>query len=168
MTASHDVQIAQLARQVRELRDIEEIRELVARYHSACDGTLEKGTHRDPEAIADLFTPDGVWDVPGGPFAGRAEIIAKARELQSIVWIIHIVANPVVAVDGDVARGEFKGFVRSRRSVTSPPGWSIGIYRTRTVRTLHGWRFQKLTWEYLVNHGDEIGDSAEFIRPDVR
>ncbi len=156
MTTQATSQLDELARQVRELRDVEEIRLLIARYHAASDGTLATGTHRDPQAIADLFTPDGVWNVPGGPFTGPTEILAKARELQSIPSIVHVPVVHMLTVDGDVARGEFKCVAASRRSPTSPPSWSIGTYHTVAVRTPQGWRLQELSWEHLVKHDPPI------------
>lgn len=168
MAASHEAQIHELARQVNELRDIEEIRTLIARYHSASDGTLETGTHQNPDEIAELFAPDGVWNVQGGSFTGRAEIVAKARQLQSIPAIVHVPVVHAVAIDGAVARSEFKCIVSSRRSVTSPPSWSVGIYRAVTVRTPQGWRFQELTWEHLVRPDAGIAGPDEVTRPEVR
>jgi hypothetical protein len=51
-----------------------------------------------------------VWDVTAKqpPPTSRAEIAALARQLQAILWIVHVVVNPVVDVDGDSATGEFK------------------------------------------------------------
>jgi hypothetical protein len=144
---------------ITALEDAEAVRQLVARYHLACDGWDERGTHRDVAAIAALFTPDGVWDVPAqqdGVFAGdarlriagRAAIMDFARGLQAIPWIIHFVVNPLVAVDGDSASGAFKGFVRFKGAGTDPV-WVCGIYRVEAMRTPDGWCFSRLAWDHL-------------------
>jgi hypothetical protein len=158
--------LAELARQMREMQDIEAVRVLVARYHLACDGTAETGTHRDPASIAALFAADAVWDIPGGPYTGHSQITAKARELQRIEWIIHLVVNPIVTVDGDTAHGQFKGFVRTRKSAMAQAQWSIGHYYVDAVRTSEGWRFTRLGWDYLIEQGVERGKPA--IDPGAR
>jgi hypothetical protein len=133
------------------LADIEAVRLLMARYHQACDGWDADGTHRDPDAIADLFADDGVWDVTPQQAAavGREQIAERARELQAIAWIVHFVVNPIVEVDGDTARGDFKGIVRIRMTETSRPFWLLGIYRALAARTRAGWRLSSLSFERL-------------------
>lgn len=136
---------------VRRLEDIEAVRRLMAQYHRACDGWDEAGSHKDPQAIADLFTDDGVWGIPAQhPFArGRAEIAALAERLQSIDWIVHFVVNPIVEIDGDAATAEFKGIVRIQPDAGRAAGWTMGVYRAACRRTPGGWRFRSLDWDTL-------------------
>ena len=137
---------------IRRLEDIEEIRLLMARYHMACDGWTDAGTHKDPVAIADLFTDDGVWDIPVPRPApqGRARILETGKQLQAMNWIVHFVVNPIVEVDGDTATALFKGIVRSRQTADAVPGWGMGIYRAECARTADGWRFRSLAWETVA------------------
>ena len=137
---------------LRNIEDLEAVRLLTARYHQMCDGWDAAGTDKDPKAIAELFTEDGVWNVLSHrhqpPAQGRAAIEAQAKALQSIYWILHCVVNPVVEIDGDSAGAEFEGFVR----VPSPESssdvfWLVGITRRCVDRTLDGWRFRSLDWE---------------------
>lgn len=159
MTSAVTNELAALRTELRALRDAEEIRLLVADYHLACDGWDARGTHRDVGAIAALFTPDGVWDVPtqeDGVFAGGARTLITGRSaieefaqgLQAISWIMHLVVNPVVKVSGDTASGQFKGFVRFKGDGNDPV-WVCGIYRIETQRTAEGWRFSRLAWDHL-------------------
>lgn len=141
---------------VRRLEDIEAVRLLMARYHQECDGWDDQGTHKRPESITDLFTEDGVWDIPKpagattqAPAVGREQIVALAKELQSIQWIFHFVVNPIVEVDGDTVTGEFKGLVRMQSKQSAPSGWGLGIYRADVARTHQGWKFRSLAWETL-------------------
>ncbi len=138
-----------LEEQLRTLADIEDVRVLMARYHQACDGWDERGTHRDPDVIAALFTDDGVWDVTAEqpPPTGRADIVALARKLQAIPWIVHAVLNPIVEIHGDRAVGEFKGILRVKLEDTAPLVWSLGLYRLTARRTPDGWRIASLSWE---------------------
>lgn len=141
---------------LRRLEDIEAVRLLMARYHQECDGWGADGTHRRPDAIADLFIDDGVWGIPKPegattevPAVGRDQIMALAEELQAVDWIVHFVVNPVVEVDGDAATAEFKGIVRMRGTPSAPAGWALGIYRADAVRAAEEWRFRSLSWETL-------------------
>lgn len=141
---------------IRRLEDLEELRLLMARYHLCCDGWDEAGTHRDPEAIAALFTSEGSWGIPHPrgstlpvPVVGHAQVGALARELQSMHWIVHFVVNPVIEVEGDSARGEFKGIVRVQYCADGPAGWGLGIYRFEASRTPAGWRFSRLDFDTL-------------------
>ena len=59
------------ATKVRWLVDIEEIKQLKARYAAACDDDYA------PDAIAELFTEDAIWD---GGFMGYAETRSGIRE----------------------------------------------------------------------------------------
>jgi hypothetical protein len=139
---------------LRRLEDIEALRALMARYHVLCDGGHGRGTHPDPDAIAELFTEDGEWDETTRQPApkGRAEIAAMARELQAVAWIVHSAVNPLIVVEGDTATGEFKGVLRVKLGESSPVVGVVGIYRMVAARTPDGWRFRSLAWE-PVTHG---------------
>lgn len=136
---------------IRRLEDIEAVRVLMARYQQACDGWRGEGTHRDPAAIAELFTEDGIWDVTAREPApcGHEAIAALAKDLQVVPWIVHMVLNPIVDVDGDVATAQFKALTRVKRGGSSEPMWSLGNYRAVASRTLQGWRFRSLLFEPL-------------------
>lgn len=100
-----------LEERLQAVEDMLAVQQLMAFYHNAVDGWDERGTHKDPEAIAALFTEDGVWDVTAREPAptGRAEVAQLAKDLQAVPWVIHTVVNPIVSPDGDEATGEFKG-----------------------------------------------------------
>ena len=53
-----------LEAKIQRLLDIEDIKQLKARYAIACDDDYQ------PDALAELFTEDAVWD---GGFMGYAE-----------------------------------------------------------------------------------------------
>jgi hypothetical protein len=136
---------------VRHLEDTEAIRVLMARYHQLCDGWTAEGSHKNPEAISELFTEDGAWAVGPTPIVGRAAIAEQARRLQkAIPWIVHFFTNPVVSISGDQASGEFKGQVRVRREGRTVAGVILGVYRAQLVRQDAGWLFSSLTWERIL------------------
>ena len=141
-----------LEERLQAVEDMLAVQQLMAFYHNAVDGWDERGTHKDPEAIAALFTEDGVWDVTAREPAptGRAEVAQLAKDLQAVPWVIHTVVNPIVSPDGDEATGEFKGILRVARTPGAPLEWSIGRYRLRARRTPDGWRIASLSWEPMT------------------
>ncbi|MCH9828726.1 MAG: nuclear transport factor 2 family protein [Gammaproteobacteria bacterium] len=68
-----------LEQRVQALEDREAVIKLKARYVNINDGGWEGPTHTDPNAIAQMFTEDGVWD--GLPHVAYAEGLEQIREL---------------------------------------------------------------------------------------
>jgi hypothetical protein len=149
---------------LQRLEDVESVRRLMATYHELCDGWTEAGTHKDPAAIAGLFTEDGEWAVTARqpPPKGPEQIASMARELQAIPWIVHFVVNPVVDVYGDTANGTFKGVIRRRHHAEDPLSWNMGLYRLHAVRTANGWRMKRLDWESML--AAKPFDPADLLR----
>lgn len=80
---------------VRRLEDIEAVRHLKLRYAALCDDSYR------PEALAALFTPDGVWDggEAYGVYRGREEIAGYWRACaDSIPFAIHLILNHIVEI----------------------------------------------------------------------
>ena len=92
--------IADLAARVAVVEARQEIADLITRYGPAIDAG-------DAEAVARLWTPDGVYDVDTGLLRGRDEIAAMVRGGMHRDYLsrgcAHIVEPPQVIVDGDVA-----------------------------------------------------------------
>ena len=94
--------LAELQERITRLEDIEAIKQLKARYCEICDHE-----NYDADAMASLFTEDGIWDGEG---VGKAEGREAIRELfagfpNRVAGAQHIVANPLIEVDGDRAHG---------------------------------------------------------------
>ena len=118
--------------------DIEEIKQLKARYALACDNDY------DPDALADLFTEDAVWD---GGFMGRAEtrdgirtFFANASSV--VAFAVHGVSNPLIEVAGDTAKGRW--YLHQPMVLHGEGGcfWFCAQYEDDYVRTDDGWKFQ--------------------------
>ena len=129
-----------LEERIRTLEDIERIKQLKARYAAACDDNY------DAEAIAALFTIDGVWD--GGPM-GKAEgreAIAKffSRVSEFFPFAIHNVMNPIIDVDGDHATGQWYLIQPATMAKGNQAVWLAGSYNDRYVRVGEDWMFQHL------------------------
>jgi uncharacterized protein (TIGR02246 family) len=119
---------------------------LKARYARACDDGY------DPDRIAELFVPDGVWD--GGELFGRAEGREAihshfAGAARRITWALHFTLNPLieVAADGETATGTWYLWQPCIRQRSTGPvmSWLAGTYADSYRRTGEGWRFHTVT-----------------------
>lgn len=147
--------IAQLEERLRVLEDVRAVEQLATRYHTLCDGGWSGPSHADPDALADLWTPDGVYriNVARPPCRGRDEIRAQFVRLQtSMPWILHTFTNTDVRVTGDRAVGVFKGIAYYRRVGQSHI--VVGTYTGEFVRTAGGWRFG--SWVADLAHGSVL------------
>jgi uncharacterized protein (TIGR02246 family) len=117
------------------------VRNLVARVALYADGP-------DVDAYVDLFTPDAVWDMPGAPRKGHAEIRAGSEERRAAGQIgpgsntRHVVSTVAVRVDGDgaVADSYWQFYVDTS---TEPRLQLMGSYHDELVRTPAGWRLSR-------------------------
>ena len=91
---------------ITRLEDLEAIKQLKARYCEICDDD------HDPERITGIFTEDGIWEGRGiGRAVGHQEIRALFRRFQkTISFSQHMTMNPVIEVDGDMAKGTWYFF----------------------------------------------------------
>ena len=104
-------ELASLRTRVETSESILQIHALKARYADLVDRRFSKGKVVDQDTlagiardIADLFTPDGVWD--GGPglgvATGRAAIIDRL-ERPTLTFSRHLFVKPLIEVRGDRA-----------------------------------------------------------------
>jgi ketosteroid isomerase-like protein len=140
------------------LEDREDLIKLKARYVNYNDGGWQGPTHTDPDAVADMFVEDGIWD--GSPNAGYAkghdEIRALFEQFRAVKFIIHYVTNPLIEIHGDTATGHWHALVTS-----TMPGdvalWILGLYKEQYVRTARGWKIKVLRFETAVTAPYEVG-----------
>ncbi|MDE0349110.1 MAG: nuclear transport factor 2 family protein [Gammaproteobacteria bacterium] len=130
---------AELQERITRLEDIEAIKQLKARYCEICD---HEGY--DADAMASLFTEDGRWDGEG---VGKAEGREAIRELfagfpKGIAGAQHIVANPLIDVDGDRARGVW--YLIAGVSDGTKSEWGTGRYHEEYVKQNGEWKFRRV------------------------
>jgi hypothetical protein len=137
--------VRELAAKLRRLEDIEEIRQLKHAYCRLLDGGWEPQGPSHMGDLAALFTEDGVWDGrPSSPRAeGHAEIRAMIVSFRPVPFIMHIVTNPTITVDGDSAHGTWD-VVLAMTSPTGQPNLAFGTYDEVYARTAEGWKFRSL------------------------
>ncbi|SEO40911.1 nuclear transport factor 2 family protein [Trujillonella endophytica] len=114
---------------IAEERD--EILQLLYRYNH----TIDDG---DAGAWADTWTEDGVFEgvLPDGArLTGREQLVGFASQVHGMR---HVIANPVVDLDGDAARVRAYVFAIAAGRIIA-----AGAYDDTVVRTAAGWRFAR-------------------------
>ena len=134
-----------LEERVQRLEDIEAIRALKARYCAACDNG------HDPTEIAEVFTPDGIWESPtAGAFEGCEAITAEFEHAGlRISQSQHTVANPRIEVTGDTATGVWYIVALFERPAEPGATWTLGRYHEEYVRLDGRWFIKHLRVEPL-------------------
>ncbi len=101
------------------------------------------------EEAAATFTPDGIWEIPGGAqFQGHAKI--KEGILGFITpmeFLMQMNAPAVIKISGDTATA--RSVIREAgRAKGASEGWEIfGYYADKLVRTKDGWKFTHRVFE---------------------
>jgi len=127
----HDM-LAELAARLRRLEDLEAIRAVVASYGPLVDTG-------DGTAVAELWRPDGVYDVAGnGTWSGRTEIatlvdIAEHQELMN-QGCGHVLSP--IAIDLTCDRATARGYSMVLRNVGTAQVPCFEVYRLAANRWL--------------------------------
>lgn len=126
------------------MSDKEEIRELLARYCFALDAD-------EFDAMAALFTPDGVWETAFGTGTGRAGIVAQARSIAKgdRPRRVHLTTNIVIELDGDTATAR-SNWVLFQNTPDGPAIGSGGAYFDRLVKVDGKWFFRHRTIDRFI------------------
>lgn len=129
-----------LEQRIARLEAIEAIKQLKARYCEICDDD------HNPERIASVFAPDGIWEGAGfGKAQGHDAIRELFRGFQKLIsFSQHNVMNPQIQVDGDRATGSwyFLGPFTFRKNNENK--WLVLRYDDDYVRIDGEWKYQHL------------------------
>ena len=114
------------------------VRNVVARVAQYADGP-------DVDAYVALFTPDAVWDMPGAPRRGHAEIRDGSEERRAAGQIgpgsntRHVVSTMAVRVHNDhaIADSVWQFYVDTN---TAPRLQLMGTYHDELVRMNGEWK----------------------------
>jgi uncharacterized protein (TIGR02246 family) len=117
------------------------VRNLVARVAQYADGP-------DVDAYVALFTADAVWDMPGAPRTGHAEIRAGSEERRAAGQIgpgsntRHVVSTVAVRVHADhaVADSVWQFYVDT---ASAPRLQLMGTYHDELRRVGHDWKLAR-------------------------
>ena len=129
-----------LERRLKVLEDTEEIKVLKRRYCAYCDDTY------DADGIASLFAEDAVWDGGiRGKCEGREEIRSFFQNApQRMPFAIHMVLNPIIEVNGDIAKGTWYLFQPCTWADGNRAIWGSARYDEDYVKVDGHWMFQHL------------------------
>jgi hypothetical protein len=154
-------EVAALRKRVESSEGVLAIQAMKARYGDLVDRRFSAGSVVDAdslahiaEAVAALFTADGVWD--GGPglgvATGRRAIAERLRE-PTLTFSRHFFVNPRIDVgsDGDTARGRWDLLSPCRRADGSSY-WMSGFEDDEYARVDGDWlhRSMKLTTVFMT------------------
>jgi len=143
-----------LDERVRRLEDLLEIQNLQALYARYADRGWV-GAQTDSEALANLFTENGVWSSPKvGTFEGR-QAIREGLGRGTMPFSLHLLLSPQISVEGDEATGTWRALF----ALTSPDKtalWGGGGYEVRYRRTAAGWRIRELRTQsaFMTPYGE--------------
>jgi SnoaL-like domain len=158
-------EVAALRTRVDSSESVLAIQAMKARYGDLVDRRFSAGSVIDPdalahiaEAVAALFTADGVWD--GGPSlgvaTGRRAIAHQLRE-PTLTFSRHFFMNPRIDVDSDgvTARGRWDLLSPCRRA-DGTSYWMSGFEDDEYARVDGDWlhRSMKLTTVFMTPVGE--------------
>jgi ketosteroid isomerase-like protein len=139
-----------MERQVRWLVDRAEIAELLARYAHCIDA-------RDWTGLQDTYAEDGVME-HGTTAVGREGVAGLSeRILTGVASSHHVVDDPSIEIEGDVARTRshyFATHVAVDGTIIRQAG---GWYDCTLRRTDRGWRFTRVTARSGWRTGQGLG-----------
>ncbi len=131
-----------LEERLQVLEDIESIRKLKAAYCAACDDD------HNGDAVASLFVPDGVWQQSGDtPRVGHQQIsdfMFGLRNAGFIARSAHQIFNPVIVVDGDTAKADWRFLMMYTATDEKSFVRIIGRYEDEYARVDGEWKFSSL------------------------
>lgn len=137
---------------INRLEDIEAIKKMKAEYVLACD------ERRWDDAMR-YFTPDAV--VSFGPF-GTFEKLDDLEKFftekmpVTIAFTVHRLANPIIDVSGQMAKGIWYCEIPSTHIPTNKAILQQGTYYDEYVKEANEWRHRKLdlVYSYITEFGE--------------
>ena len=129
-----------LEQRITRLEDIEAIKQLKARYCEICDDM------HNPDRIASLFAPDGIWESPDfGKAAGHAAIEDLFRGFRDMFsFSQHNIMNPIIEVNGDRATGIWYLMGPWTHTDGGKEIWMTARYDDDYVKLDGKWKYQHL------------------------
>lgn len=127
-----------LAERIDRLEQIEALKQLKYRYCAAVDANY------DADAIASMFTEDGVWDGGDlGYYSGREAIRQSFMEPNaSVRWMRHGVINPIIDITNDQARCQWYMWLPKITSDGTSKSFQGGTHIDQCRRVDGRWLFQ--------------------------
>lgn len=130
---------------IQVLEDLEAIKDLLRKYAFYADQNEQKGK-QNVEALAQLFTEDGIWEMPGVAHAeGKEELLVFFQSLSDGNEVLtHYIMPPLIKLEGDKANTLSNLLAYSISKGTDIPISGHSFYDIDYVRTKNGWRMNHL------------------------
>ncbi len=133
---------------IRIIEDIESIKKLKASYCYWADAGIA-GDPSGMDQLIDHFTDDEPW-ADFGPFGvhkGKEAVGAFYREVvpATLSYSAHMVANPIIEVDGDKARGSWYVDVPCTLQGAERALWLQAKYEEEYVKEGGTWKWKSIT-----------------------
>lgn len=129
--------IAELEQRLRALEDERDIARLLASYGPLVDAGMA-------DAVAQLWTEDGIYDVGDWRMAGRSEIAAMVRSEAHQELLTrgcsHFFGPAAIRVDGDTAVAVCESTLAVRRDSGGYSMLRAGVHVLRLRRVAEEWR----------------------------
>lgn len=135
-------QLAELEARLRRLEDERAIERMVASYGPLVDAG-------EADAVAAMWTPDGVYDVENWLMRGRDDVAAMVRSPghQDLITTgcVHFLSPAVITVHGDEAVAVCESTLLLRRATTYQPirAGVSHFHLTRSTESPYGWQIVK-------------------------
>jgi hypothetical protein len=140
-----------LEEKIAKLEDIEAIKQLKALYCHLVDDGINGDMAKMDELMArfaeDAWIDFGTEEVPD-VHKGRDAVTAfyKGTVCSALSYSAHIVANPLIEVNGDKAVGSWYVYVPCTFRETNSAVWLAGKYREEYVKVNGQWQWQSMTF----------------------
>jgi ketosteroid isomerase-like protein len=121
----------------------------------------DAGMMHDYDRFASLFTPDGVWRIPGvADFFSREEIRAGIERLQGLwEYFVQNVHPGTIELEGDTAVG--RAYVSEFGRLRDGSSYlNYALYHDRYERTSDGWKFTQRVYEIRYLDTTALAGSA--------
>lgn len=135
------------------LEDIEALRRLKYEYFTAADANY------DGDAVAALFTEDGVWEGGDlGRYQGRAAIRETFNSVKfSVQLALHYGTNPIIEVLGERAVCRWYLWLPKIAKDGTHRRISVGAYLDQCRRVGNGWLFEHMRLDMRTLPATEEG-----------
>ncbi len=132
-----------IERRLRVLEDIESIKRLKALYCAYCDDSFNL------DDLAMVYSEDAYWEAGHhGSAQGRDQILAMmSGSPNRTPFVVHMVMNPIIEVDGDKATGIWYLFMARTHAEGNQAVWGSARYDEEYTRVDGEWKIsrQKVT-----------------------
>ncbi len=140
---------------IKKLEARAAIEELKAAYARRSDAVFRTPGPASAQALADLFTLDGVLDLgPYGRYEGRPALLNAFENLLPLgtKWSTHYIVSPVITVDGNNATGSWYYLIKSvpQSPANSPVIDLLGGYTDTYLRVGGVWKIRETLTSFFV------------------